>query len=143
MPRRKSKSNKASNKPPPATAPEQASVDPRMGVPLHPPGTEFDYPDTMVPWPEEYDPLPKPKLRTLWTEEQLGGWLVLAGQVRAYFATEAARRGRRIKWKERVEYIKTLAAPAGSPWKNVSGNIAETLATTCWDPVMGEGEDDE
>ena len=86
--------------------------------------------------------LAKPKLSIMWTEEQLGEWLVLAAQVRTYFAIEAARRGRRIKWKERVEYIKTLAAPAGSPWKNVSGNIAETLATTCWDPAWGEGEDD-
>jgi hypothetical protein len=112
-----------------------------MGVPLHPPGTKFDYPDTMVPWPDEYDPLPKPKLSIMWTEEQLGEWLVLAAQIRAHFATEAARRGRRIKRTERVEYIKTLAAPSGSPWKKISGKTAETLAMTCWDPAWGEDEE--
>jgi hypothetical protein len=84
----------------------------------------------------------RPALTRFWTDKQLGEWLMLAGKIRAHFAAEVARRGRPIKWTERKEYIMTLDAPAESRWRKISGNMAETLATACWDPAWGEDEED-
>jgi len=87
----------------------------------------------------------EPTFSRFWTDEQLGKWLVFAGQLRAYFTAEVtAGRGRQyIKWKERVAYIKTLAAPADCKVRKVPGNFAEMLASSCWDKSWGKGEDDE
>jgi hypothetical protein len=85
MPKRK-KSSKAPNKSLRVIAPEQASVDPRMGVPLHPPGTKFDYPDKMVPWPEEYDPLPKPALTVTWSEANVPEFIAIEMRAMHHFS---------------------------------------------------------
>jgi hypothetical protein len=99
-----------------------------MGVPLHPPGTKFDYPDTMAPWPEEgYDPLPKPALTVTWSKENVPEQVAMIFDALHKFDIRP-KENKYPLLKVLVDYFESRTFSTG---ERVSHHKAEFLASAC------------